>query len=88
MLSPGITRRLMSRVSEGAGTRDRAREALAALSPRERDVVLRHWVVAVAERIKRFVVWFLLVVLLLFAVSLIVRAVLDPATEDVKTVTN
>jgi hypothetical protein len=34
------------------------------------------------------VVWFLLVVLLLFAVSLIVRAVLDPATEDVKTVTN
>jgi hypothetical protein len=51
-------------------------------------VVLRHWVVAVAERLKRFVVWFLLVVLLLFAVSLIVRAVLDPATEDVKTVTN
>jgi hypothetical protein len=58
------------------------------LGPRERDVVLRHWVVAVAERLKRFVVWFLLVVLLLFAVSLIVRAVLDPATEDVKTVTN
>jgi hypothetical protein len=58
------------------------------LGPRERDLVLRHWVVAVAERIKRFLVWFLLVVLLLFAVSLLVRAVVDPATEDVKTVTN
>lgn len=38
MLSPGITRRLIERVSEGAGTRDRARAALDGLSPRERDV--------------------------------------------------
>jgi hypothetical protein len=58
------------------------------LGPRERDLLLRHWAVAVAGRVKRFLVWFLLVVLLLFAVSLIVRAVVDPATEDVRTVTN
>ena len=58
------------------------------LGPRERDLVLRHWVVAAAAKLRRFLVWFLLVVLLLFAVSLIVRAVVDPATEDVRTVTN
>jgi DNA-binding NarL/FixJ family response regulator len=38
MLSPNITRRLIDRVSEGSGTRDRARAALEELSPRERDV--------------------------------------------------
>jgi hypothetical protein len=58
------------------------------LGPRERNLVLRDWVVAVAAWVKRFIVWIILVVLLLFAVSLIVRAVVDPATEDVKTVTN
>ena len=40
MLSPGITRRLIDRVSEGAGAREKARAALDALSPRERDVAL------------------------------------------------
>jgi DNA-binding NarL/FixJ family response regulator len=40
MLSPGITRRLIERVSEGAGARERAKTALDALSPRERDVAL------------------------------------------------
>jgi DNA-binding NarL/FixJ family response regulator len=40
MLSPGITRRLIERVSEGAGAREKARAALDALSPRERDVAL------------------------------------------------
>jgi DNA-binding NarL/FixJ family response regulator len=38
MLSPGITRHRIERVSEGAGARERARAALDALSPRERDV--------------------------------------------------
>lgn len=38
MLSPAVTRRLISRVNEGAGARERARAALGALSPRERDV--------------------------------------------------
>ncbi len=38
MLSPGITRRLIERVSAGAGARERARAALDALSARERDV--------------------------------------------------
>lgn len=38
MLSPDITRRLIERVSEGASARERARTALDALSPRERDV--------------------------------------------------
>ena len=58
------------------------------LGPRKRDLLLHHWVVAVARRVKRFLVWFLLMVLLLFAVSLVVRAVVDPSTEDVRTVTN
>ncbi len=40
ILSPQVTRRLMERVTAGATTYDRARTALAALSPRERDVVL------------------------------------------------
>ena len=40
MLSPAITRRLIERVSEGAGAREKARAALDALSPRERDVAL------------------------------------------------
>jgi DNA-binding NarL/FixJ family response regulator len=40
MLSPGITRRLISRVNESAGTRERARSALDALSPREREVAM------------------------------------------------
>src|SRR5215470_1541191 len=40
ILSPGITRRLMDRVAAEAGTYERARAALAALSPRESDVVL------------------------------------------------
>jgi DNA-binding NarL/FixJ family response regulator len=40
MLSPGVTRRLMDRVATQAGAYDRARAALAALSPRERDVVV------------------------------------------------
>lgn len=40
MLSPGITRRLIERVSEGAGAREKARAALDALSPRERDVAM------------------------------------------------
>jgi DNA-binding NarL/FixJ family response regulator len=39
MLSPGVTRRLMDRVAEQAGTAQRARSALAALSPRETDVL-------------------------------------------------
>ena len=40
MLSPGITRRLMEREATRADAYERAREALAALSPRENDVVL------------------------------------------------
>jgi len=40
MLSPQITRRLMDRVATEAGSYERARAALATLSPRERDVVL------------------------------------------------
>jgi DNA-binding NarL/FixJ family response regulator len=40
ILSPGITRRLMDRVATQAGAYERARTALATLSPRERDVVL------------------------------------------------
>jgi DNA-binding NarL/FixJ family response regulator len=40
ILSPGVTRRLMDRVSADAGTNDRARAALAALSPREHEVAL------------------------------------------------
>jgi DNA-binding NarL/FixJ family response regulator len=40
ILSPAITRRLMDRVARDTGSADRARAALAALSPRERDVVL------------------------------------------------
>ncbi|NMH98326.1 response regulator [Pseudonocardia acidicola] len=40
MLSPQVTRRLMDRVATGAGDYERARAALAALSPREHDVVL------------------------------------------------
>jgi DNA-binding NarL/FixJ family response regulator len=41
ILSPQITRRLMDRVVTEAGAYERARAALATLSPRERDVVLR-----------------------------------------------
>ncbi|MGI8329861.1 response regulator [Actinomadura scrupuli] len=40
MLSPGITRRLMDRVAVQAGAYERARTALATLSPREREVVV------------------------------------------------
>lgn len=40
MLSPGVTRRLMQRVASGAASQERARERLALLTPRERDVVL------------------------------------------------
>jgi len=40
MLSPAITRRLMERAVSETGSAHRAREALAALSPRERDVAL------------------------------------------------
>ncbi|MFC5744550.1 response regulator [Actinomadura rugatobispora] len=40
ILSPGITRRLMDRALTRAGAYERARDALAALSPRENDVVV------------------------------------------------
>jgi DNA-binding NarL/FixJ family response regulator len=40
ILSPVITRRLMDRAVAESGARDRARAALADLTPRERDVVL------------------------------------------------
>jgi DNA-binding NarL/FixJ family response regulator len=40
ILSPAITRRLMDRAVAESGARDRARAALADLTPRERDVVL------------------------------------------------
>jgi DNA-binding NarL/FixJ family response regulator len=40
ILSPGITRRLMDRAATEAGAYERARATLAALSPREHDVVL------------------------------------------------
>ncbi len=40
LLSPEITRRLMDRAAATAGTRERAGRAVAALSPRERDVLL------------------------------------------------
>ena len=40
ILSPQITRRLMDRVATEAGSYERARAALATLSPREYDVVL------------------------------------------------
>lgn len=40
ILSPGVTRRLMDRVREGSGARDRAVAALRALSPREHEVAL------------------------------------------------
>jgi DNA-binding NarL/FixJ family response regulator len=40
ILSPGITRRLMDRVATQADAYERARAALATLSPRERDVVV------------------------------------------------
>jgi DNA-binding NarL/FixJ family response regulator len=39
MLSPQITRRLMERVAAQAGAREQARAALAALTPREHEVV-------------------------------------------------
>jgi DNA-binding NarL/FixJ family response regulator len=39
ILSPAITRRLMQRVANGAGTHERANAMLAALSPRESEVV-------------------------------------------------
>ncbi|MEW2353093.1 response regulator transcription factor [Spirillospora sp. NPDC029432] len=40
MLSPRITRRLMDRAADQAGAYQRARDALAVLSPREHEVVL------------------------------------------------
>jgi DNA-binding NarL/FixJ family response regulator len=40
ILSPGVTRRLMDRVTEEAGGADRARRALRTLSPREHEVAL------------------------------------------------
>ena len=40
ILSPKVTRRLMDRVATQAGAYERARATLAALSPREREVVL------------------------------------------------
>jgi DNA-binding NarL/FixJ family response regulator len=40
ILSPGVTRRLMDRVTEEAGDADRARRTLRALSPREHEVAL------------------------------------------------
>ncbi|MFC5926439.1 response regulator [Micromonospora vulcania] len=40
MLSPGVTRRLMQRVAFGAESYERARDQLALLTPREREVVL------------------------------------------------
>jgi DNA-binding NarL/FixJ family response regulator len=40
MLSPDVTRRLMAKVVADAGQFDRARTALAALSPREREVLV------------------------------------------------
>jgi DNA-binding NarL/FixJ family response regulator len=40
VLSPSVTRRLMERVATQAGTYEQARTALAALSPRERDVAV------------------------------------------------
>jgi DNA-binding NarL/FixJ family response regulator len=40
MLSPTITRRLMDRVAVEVGAYDRARAAIASLTPRERDVLL------------------------------------------------
>ncbi len=40
ILSPGITRRLMERVTADAGALDRARTALRTLSPREHEVAL------------------------------------------------
>ncbi|MEE6262663.1 response regulator transcription factor [Plantactinospora sonchi] len=40
ILSPAITRRLMERVTTSTDAYERARSSLAALSPRERDVVL------------------------------------------------
>jgi DNA-binding NarL/FixJ family response regulator len=38
ILSPGVTRRLMERVATGAGAYEKARKALASLSPREHEV--------------------------------------------------
>jgi DNA-binding NarL/FixJ family response regulator len=40
ILSPAVTRRLLDRVTEDAGTEDRARAALVALSPREHEVAV------------------------------------------------
>ncbi|WP_298800185.1 response regulator transcription factor [Pseudonocardia sp. 73-21] len=40
ILSPGITRRLMDRVTADSGALDRARAALGALSPREHEVAI------------------------------------------------
>lgn len=40
ILSPTVTRRLMDKVAGGASTYERATEAMATLSPRERDVVI------------------------------------------------
>jgi DNA-binding NarL/FixJ family response regulator len=40
ILSPALLRRLMDRMADQSDTRGRARQALSALSPRERDVVL------------------------------------------------
>jgi DNA-binding NarL/FixJ family response regulator len=40
ILSPGVTRRLMDRITADTGNQDRARAALAALSPRENEVAL------------------------------------------------
>ncbi|NUR70930.1 MAG: response regulator transcription factor [Hamadaea sp.] len=40
ILSPSVTRRLVDQVTTGSAATERARETLAALTPRERDVVL------------------------------------------------
>ncbi|PRZ41548.1 LuxR family two component transcriptional regulator [Antricoccus suffuscus] len=40
ILSPTVTRRLMDKVADGASTYERASEAIASLSPREREVVV------------------------------------------------
>jgi DNA-binding NarL/FixJ family response regulator len=40
MLSPAVTRKLIAMVADGAGRREAARERLASLSPREREVAL------------------------------------------------
>ena len=56
------------------------------LGSRERELLVRDRVVT-GERIKRFIIGFLLFVVVLFALTLLLQAVEDSPDEEVRTVT-